>query len=85
MKVSDLETRVEAATDECAHTVENVEIEADTGLLFADMNGVSSNFIDRLDLPKTSKWFAVHPGDDAEPLAEGAKVRLGVIFEESLK
>ena len=85
MKVSDLETRVEAATDECAHTVENVEIKADTGLLFADMSSVSSDFIDRLDLPKTSKWFVAHPDDDAEPLAEGTKVRLGVIFEESLE
>ena len=84
MKVSDLEARVEAATDYCDHTVENVEIEADTGLLFADMSSVSSNFIDRLDLPKTSKWFVTYP-DDAEPLAEGTNVRLGVIFEESLE
>jgi len=84
MKVSDLETRVEAATDEYAHTVENVEIKPTSGLLFADMSSVSSDFIDRLDLPKTSKWFVTHPDDDAEPLAEGTEVRLCVIFGESL-
>ena len=85
MKVSDLEKRVEAAADECAHTVENVEIKADTGLLFADMSTLGSDFIDRLDLPKTSNWFVAQAGDDAKPLAEGTSVRLCVTFEESLE
>ena len=85
MKQSELrETVIESATD-AGLTLGKIEFRVHGTLLFIDISSVKGRFIDSLDLPESSEWWAAVPSSDAEDLSENCNVRIAIIFEEGIE
>jgi len=85
MKQSELrQTVIESATD-AGLTLGKNEFRVHGSLFFVDISSVTSSFIDSLNLPESSMWWAAVPSSDAEELSENCNIRIVIIFEEDIK